>query len=265
MSDLAPQSPLTWHTTNIKTAAALGYLQFPIRTQISQDERSGKVHTQFFMGEQSVGTTPIHSRSRILAAWASGDLAKLEPLHPFLQGLRAEHNNELLLDAEKQGRRIRLVYVANAHACEYRDGEELPELVHAKLVFKLADRSLVAALGTLGVPVIKIEPDGNRCIYTLPLEGHPLKQRDGSEQRYNGLNLSVRQEGSRDLALELRDPTHPLLAAYGARQVHIQIAKHLKAERRILVIRPEGTQRKAFITDNATGRVMDKVTEHFEG
>lgn len=257
-------SSLTWHTLNTKIAAAFGALRMPIRTQVTQDERSGQVVTQFFVGQQSVGLTPPHDRALILYNWERGELQKSDPLHPFLQGLRAEHNNELLLDAEKKGRRIRLVGVDGSHATEYRDGEELPEMVTAQMVFRLADRSLVAALGTLGIPVIKIEHDGKRYIYTLPIEGHPLKQRDGSVQRYNGLNLSVRQEGSRDLALELRDPAHPLLAAYNTRQVHIQLVKHLKSEARMLILRPEGTQRKAFVTENATGRVMDRVMEHFE-
>jgi len=252
-----------WQTQNTKLASALGQLQIPIRTQVTQDERTGKVLTQFFLGAQSVGVNPPWNRDWILQAWQNGSLEKEQPLHPFLQGLRVEHNHELLMDAVKQGRRIRLVGVADGYASEYRDGEELPEMQRAAMGFRLADISLVAALGTLGIPVINFEFDGKKHIFTLPVEGHPLKQIDGTVQRYNGITLAQRQEGSRDLLLELRDPRHPLVAAYGTRQVHQQLLRHLSQERRILLVRPEGTQRKAFITDNATGVVMDKVREHF--
>ncbi len=259
----ASQAVFSWHTKNTKLASALGYLQFPIRTQVNQDVRSGKVETMFFMGDTSVDVNPPYVRDFILQNWDAGTLAQAEPLHPFLQGMRAEHNFEMLMDAQKKGRRIRLVGVAGSHATEYRDGQELPELVNAAMVFRLADASLVAALGTLGIPVIKIEYDGKRHIYTLPVEGHALRQRDGSVQRYNGVTLAQRQDDCRDLLLELRDPRHPIVSAYGTRQVHQQLLKHLESEVEILCIRPEGTQRKAFVTINATGAVMDKVTDHF--
>lgn len=252
----------SWQTTNTKLASALGQLQIPIRTQVSQDDRSGNVTTQFFMGDKSVGINPPYVRDFILQNWQKGTLEQTEPLHPFLQGLRSEHNFEMILDMQNRGRRIRLVGVAGSYATEYRDGAELPELVNASMVFRLADASLAAALGTLGIPVIKCEWDGKRHIYTLPIEGHPLKLLDGTVQRYNGVTLAQRQDDKRDLLMELREPKHPIIPAYHTRQVHQQLVKHLKEERRILCIRPEGTRRVAFVTDNATGTVMDRVNDH---
>ena len=172
-----------WQTTNTKLASCLGLLKLPLRTQVTQDARSGGVITQFFVGDQSIGGGRVYARDFILAAWKKGTLEVQEPLHPFLQGLRAEHNYDMLLDAQKQGRRIRLVGVAGSHAAEYRDGEELPEMLNASMVFQLADLSLVAALGTLGIPCIKKEWNGKHHLYTLPVEGHALKQRDGSGGR----------------------------------------------------------------------------------
>jgi hypothetical protein len=280
---MASAPVFAWQTTNTKLASALGQLRFPIRGQVTQDDRSGKVMTQFFIGDESIGTTPIYKRDFILQNWSAGALEKSEPLHPFLQGLRVEHNYDMLLDAQKQGRRIRLVGVADSFATEYRDGEELPELVQAPMVFRLADLSLAAALGTLGIPVIKIERNGDKHIYTLPVEGHLLNQYERTVKReavpwgtahaaegksavivgrYNGITLAQRQDGSRDLLMEIRNPGHPIVAAYHTRQVHQYLVKQIASERKIICIRPEGTQRKAFVTDNPTGSVMDKVNDH---
>lgn len=260
-------SHLAWQTQNTKEAACLGVLDLPIRTQRSVDEKTGREITQFFVGPQSVRRTPPYHRDTVLQAWKKGTLEKTEPLHPFLQGCRAEHNYEMLLDAQKRGRRIRLVGVgskgAQAMATEYREGEESPELVNAAAVFRLADLSLVAALGTLGIPCIKIEDTGKHHIYTLPVEGHLLRIPGGVLGRYNGVQIAARQEGKRDLLLEERDPNHPLVAAYGTRQIHGQLLKHIKDERRQMLVRPEGTKRMAIVSDNPTGRVMDILEEHF--
>lgn len=257
-----------WQTQNTKEAACLGVLDLPIKTQRSIESTSGREITQFFVGPRSVRRNPPYFRDAVLQAWKKGDLEKNEPLHPFLQGCRVEHNYELLLDAQKRGRRIRLVGVgpksgSAAFATEYRDGEEALELVNEPLIFRLADLSLVAALGTLGIPCVNIEFNGKHHIYTLPVEGHLLRQRDGSLGRYNGVNLCQRQEGKRDLDLELRDPSHPLVSAYGTRQIHGQLLRHIKDERRLMLVRAPGTQRMAIVSDNPTGRVMDILEDHF--
>lgn len=256
--------PAAWQTDNTKLAAALGLLQFRITTQVSVDSRSGKTYTQFFVDAESVDSK--YQLGPLLANWHNGTLEKGAPLHPFLQGIRSEHNYDCMLDAQgPQQRRLRLVGVANGHATEYRDGEELPEMINQKAVLQLADLSLVAALGTLGIPVIKREYNGKFNVYTVPVLGHPLRDRNGQVIRYNALEIAARMEqGKKPLKIEVTDPTHPLLPAYWTRQIHGQLLRHLGTEKKILVVRPEGTQRIAFISENATGRVMDKVNNHFK-
>lgn len=261
-------SQFAWQTQNTKEAACLGVLDLPIRTQRAVDARTGREVTQFFIGLTSVRRKPAYHRDTVLTAWKKGTLEQSEPLHPFLQGCRAEHNYEMLLDAQKTGRRIRLVGVgavkgAKAMATQYRDGEEEPELVNSLCVFRLADLSLVAALGTLGIPCIKMEHNGSYHIYTLPVEGRMLLMPTGELGRYNGIKISARQEGRRDLLLEEQEPAHPLLPAYGARQIHGQLLKHIKSERRQMLVRPDGSRRMAIVSDNPTGRVMDILDEHF--
>lgn len=261
-----------WQTQNTKEAACLGVLDLPIRTHRSREERSGREILQFFIGPESVRRRPKFNRDEVLKAWKTGDLEKTQPLHPYLQACRSEHNYEMLLDAQKTGRRIRLVGVGAeagkaAFATEYRDGEECAEMKDAQMVFRLADLSLVAALGTLGIPCIKMEWSGKHHIYTLPVEGLPLLIPNASSTnhqlgRYNGVNICIRQENKRDLELEARDPNHPLVSAYGARQIHGQLLRHLKDERALLFIRPPGCPRSAIVSDNPTNRVMDIVQDH---
>lgn len=261
-----------WQTQNTKEAACLGVLDLPIRTHRSREERTGREILQFFVGPESVRRRPKFRRDEVLRAWKSGELEKTQPLHPYLQACRAEHNYEMLLDAQKSGRRIRLVGVGAepgnpAFATEYRDGEEAAEMKAANMVFRLADLSLVAALGTIGIPCIRMEWNGRHHIYTLPVEGLPLllpapTVTDRRQGRYNGVQLCLRQEGKRDLELEACDPNHPLVSAYGARQIHGQLLRHLKDERALLFIRPPGCPRSAIVSDNPTGRVMDMVQDH---
>jgi len=253
-----------WHTSNTKLAAALGALTFPIRTQVYQDLRTGKVNTLFHVGDTSVNGR--HHRASLLEAWRNGGLVESEPMHPLLQGLRCQHNYELLLDAQKQGRRIRLVGVAGGRATEYRDGEEAAELQRTLHRWQTMDLSLVAALGTLGVPVIAIQQQGDRHLYTLPLEGHPLLQEDGTHQRMNALTLGQRSDpGRHELLLETRDPDHPLVAAYNARAVYVQLIRHLREEGRLIVHRPPGTGlgKMAITSDNPAENVKAKLFKHF--
>lgn len=252
-----------WSTTNTKLAAILGYLQFPIQPDKTLDERSGNIAIQFFIGDVSV-TEPAIGRDALLKDHKEGTLEAREPLHAFLQGCRVQHNYERLLEAQKTGRKLRLVGVGDSHATEYRDGQEVPEMVNAREIFRLADLSLVAALGTLGVPCINIEHNGIHHIYTLPVEGLPLRMSDGSVGRYNGLNLAMRQDGSKDLLLEARDPNHPLMHAYGVRQVHGQLRRAVERSVGQVLLRPEGTKRMAFISANAPAHTLDYVFKQFK-
>lgn len=255
-----------WDTSNTKLAANLGALGFPIKTQIIRDDRSGKSETHFYIGDVSL-YRPSLARDRLLKSWAAPKseerLETQDPLHPFLQGLRVEHNYEMLLDAQKTGRKLKLVGVGGSHATEYRDGEESPAMIFARDVIRIRDLSLAAALGTLGIPVVKIEGAGRDHTYTLPAKGHPLKLADGSVGSYDASVISRRVPGKIDLELETSDPDHPLVAAYNVRAVHVQLIKHLHEEKKLLWLRPPGTGRTALISEAATNRVLDRVQKHF--
>lgn len=264
-----------WRTPNTKLAAALGALGFPMTPEVDYDEHTGRESTEWKIGDRSAWHPALLSRDELLKQWKKGDLAKGDPLHPMLQGLSCEHNQEMLRDAQNKGRRIRLVGVRDSHATEYRDGQEASEMVNAAGLFQTEDLSLCAALGTLGIPVVKIEGAGAHHRYFLPLEGHPLRLPDGTVARYSSVWLARRftppedwpeaekRRCATDLQLEHDEPSHPVVSAYNCRRVHHQLLAVVRGFQRRIHLRPPGTSRAAIIGEKASDRVLDRVRQHF--
>lgn len=263
-------STLSWGTQNIAVASSLAAMGFPVRTQVAQDDRTGNVLTQFFFGQRSLFWSQYKLQA-VITSWKKEEMEKLDPLHPFLCGLRAEHNFKMLATAQRTGQHIRLVGDGQKCASKYEFGEELASLVNAKEVIVLNDMSLVAALGTVGIPVIKIESAGGHHTYTLPVKGHWLMdgpQLDGVDLpqaiQYDAVAISRRKEvGKLDLALEESDPLHPLVCAYNTRHVHNQLKRHLGQTKRRIIVRPPGTNRMAVISDNPAPHVLEAMQRHF--
>ncbi len=135
------------------------------------------------------------------------------------------------------------------------DHQTRREAVPAHLRVATTDRALAAGLVTIGAVPLAIDTAGDRAAYVfhpLALDGTalaPLLRRDARHARH--------------LALETEQPDHPLCAAYAGAWAKVQLARHLHGSPRAVILRAEGSQRRAFIAENATGRVMDKVTRFF--
>lgn len=253
----------TYQTQNTKIAAALGALQFPIQTDVAFDASSGKTLTTFTIGLRSADGRYADCH-KLVKDYENGELEKADPWHPFLCGLRCEHNYTMLQDAQHQGRRIRLVPVAGGFAAAYRDGDELPQFVFAKETIQLADLSLAAALGTLGIPVIRITGSKGSRMYTLPRYGHELTIHPSSEVRKWDAHVLAQRAtpGQLELRLELDEPSHPVVAAYNCRHVYNQLRRHLGQTGKLVLIRDPQTMRAAYVSENASGRVLDRVQRH---
>lgn len=268
---------LFWRTPNTKLAAVFGALGFPLTPERDYDERSGRSSLEWKIGDQSAFALYQHlpPRAPLLEQWKKGEMEAADPLHPFLQGLSVEHNVELLRDAQNKGRRICLKGVRGSHATEYRDGEEASDMLFTRRVMQTEDISLVAALGTLGIPVIKIEGGGQQSRYTLPEFGHPLRLPDGTVSRYSSIHLSRRftppddwtaEEKRRcagDLHLEHDEPHHPVVFAYNVRRVHLQLLREIRRFQMRIHLRPPGTCRVAIIGEKPSGPLLDRVQKHF--
>ncbi len=253
-----------WHTRNINLAAALGALMFPLRPQPYHDLRSGRVDTLFEVGAVSVNG--VWQRDPLVGKLGKKKLEVEDPLHPLLQGLRAVYNYEMLLGAQKTGQHLRLTGVADSHAAVYVEGQEIPEMVNAKALYKTADLSLCAAVGTLGIPVVKIEDaGGGRRFYYLPVLGHALRFRGQVLQHDVGV-LAERSEPGKcfDLKLETTDPAHPMVAAYNACAVRAQLKKALDETGRIIVHRHprQPLKKMATTTQNPALHVRERVGKH---
>lgn len=252
-----------WHTQNIDLAAALGAMLFPIRVGVKQDASSGRVLTMFEVGATSAQGD--HSRDFILGAMKDDRLEVENVFHPLLCGLRALHNYKLLLSSQNTGQHLRLVGVAGGFATEYREGQELPEMVNSKAIYQTADLALTAALGTLGLPVIRIgDAGGGRRLYSIPALGHALHFR-GEIIRHETIKLADRSApGSYDLRLETTDPLHPMVLAYNATAVRSQLKKALQDEGRVIVHRhPKAPNRTmAITTENPAENVKKLLRNH---
>lgn len=251
-----------WSTSDTNLATALAVLGFVIRTQIIKDDpdRSGRVDTHFFISDYSEDKK--YHRDALLKLWRGGDLELQDPHHPFLQTFRARRNVNYLLRALHSGTFIRLMGVANSHAAVYAEGTELPSLMDSNNRVTTLDLRLAAALGTVGIPVIKISGHGGRKEFTLPRYGHQMMLPGGGGV-YDAAELIKHQEGSRDLLLEQTQPDHPVVSAYNALRVYGQIKTHLSHETALIMLRPPGTSRTALVSENASGRVMDRARSHF--
>jgi len=243
-----------WPTHSLGLAACLGALGMPIRTDVVLDERSSEEVTTFYVGLQSLWNNL--GTDSLIAEWKSGRLETADPLHPFLCGLRACHNATALASSLRNEDQLRLLQVAADKATIYAKGEELPELRHAGELVETPDLNLVAALGVLGIPMI--EHEGG--LFRLPRFGHALMSMDGDWMNHDAQDLITRLRSGN---LEMDEPQHPLVSAYNARAVHEQITRHLNSTVRRVLLRKPRSVRSAFVPENASDDMLDRVQRHF--
>ena len=244
-----------WPTQSLSIASCLGSLGFPVRTDMVLDERSGEEVTTFYVGLQSLWNSM--TVDGLMSGWHSGSLQQADPLHPFLCGLRACHNANLLSSSLRNKQRIRLTPTEDEHATLYGEGDELPSLCEVDELIETADAGLVAALGVIGVPMV--EHAGG--LFRLPRFGHSVKLLDESWIRHDAQKLILEL---RHGDLERDDSQHPLVSAYNARCVHDQITRHLRATGRRVLLRKPRSLRSAFIPEQAGTDMLDRVQRHFK-
>ena len=186
--------------------------------------------------------------------WHSGSLEQADPLHPFLCGLRACHNANMIASSLRNEDRIRLTLVGDGHATIYTDGDELPSLREADELIETTDAGLVAALGVIGIPMIEHE----NGLFRLPRFGHSVKAPSGEWMRHDAQALIEQLREGR-----LEQTQHPLVSSYNARSVHDQIRRHLHATGRRVLLRKPRSLRSAFVSEKASDDMLDRVQRYF--
>lgn len=161
-----------WTTTrDTRVAAALGTLGVPTRIKRTLIERKGEQTTRFYLALRGIDER-VRCTQTLLAQWKRGALESNQPAHPFLTVLRAFANRNMLLDCANKGEFVRLVRVPGTEVWQYvRGNEGLPGIAGHKEVIKTGDLKLAAALGVVGLPVLRIEGVHGSRQYFLPRYG----------------------------------------------------------------------------------------------
>ena len=258
----------TSSTKNTALAAAFGACGFPIRTTETEIvELRHSIKTRFFIGETSQWLKL--DRQGLHESYASGKLLKADPLHPFLQALRAAHNYSCILTMQHQAQRFRLARVVGSDssvsvdAWQYQLGEE-----DARLRFHRGPRTndlpLVAAMGVIGTPVIDFEGEPGRRLYVLPAYGLRCVDLPSAFPEWHTAQLIRRAvPGKPTLALEISNPQHPLCHAYQGAYTNAVLIAHCKKLARNVLLKAPNSKRRAHIPENPSADLLEDVRRHF--
>lgn len=249
----------SWSTKSTALAAAFGACGFPIRTNTTEIlELRQAIKLRFFVGAQSQWLAL--ERDPLRNAHATGALAKADPLHPFLQALRAARNYDVLLGMQQTGARVRLA-PAVPGAWHYEPGEEDARL---RLLPgpRTNDLPLAAACGVVGIPVVDIEGEQGRRLYRLAARG--LRSVELPQPEWETVRLIRRQvPGQPALALEQAEPQHPLCLAYQGAYSYAALLAHCKRLARNVLIKDPHSRRRALIPENPSADLLEDVRRHF--
>jgi hypothetical protein len=250
----------SWSTKSTALAAAFGACGFPIRTNATEIlELRQAYKLRFFIGAQSQWLAL--ERDPLREDHATGELAKADPLHPFLQALRAARNYDVLLGVQQTGTRVRLALSAPG-AWHYEPGEEDARL---RLLPgpRTNDLPLAAACGVIGIPVVDIEGEHGRRLYRLAERG--LRSVELPQPEWETVRLIRRQEpGKPALALEQHEPQHPLCTAYQGAYSYAVLLAHCKRLTRNVLIKDPHSRRRALIPENPSADLLADVRRHFK-
>jgi hypothetical protein len=248
-----------------KVAAVWAAVMGMVKTEVVVDDRSGKEETVFYLPLKGVVPGREVDLEKVWGQWKKGDLAKVDPWHPVLCGMRVEHNYEMLLEAQKSGLRLRLVSVDGGYASEYVEGEEPAGVKETRDYVETQDLSLVAALGTLGLPMVGLLGVPGARVYRVARVGHVLRMwPSGALVRWDARVLMERAGPEvLDLKLEAVEPLHPMVSAYNARYAAVKLKRHLGRAKKLVVYRQPRSMRQAVVTENASAEVMERVKGYF--
>ena len=159
-------------TLDKRVAAALSALGVIVKLNTTFRERTGVEKTRFHL---SLVSTDKRIRTRILLEdFKRGKLEAREPAHPFLTILRAYENARRILECAEKGTRIRLQQIGETGVWQYVDGTEgLPGNAGNVAVLRTGDLKCVAALATVGLPVLWIEGSKDKFTFYVSRFGPP--------------------------------------------------------------------------------------------
>lgn len=264
MSKPRPDASLanTLSVSNTKLAACLVALGFQCDCKPLMDVATEKTAREFIFRGGSIRPAFAALKLPIAKQWQD---KTLDLMHPLAVMMRAMHNYDRLQDMQQQSAVMNLRAVAAGRMTEYRrHSQPDPVSNFSPARIPCDDLALAAALGGVGIPVLDYEgPEGSRR-YWLPQHGYAIHRADGTPCLEDATQLMLRAPTLKDprhLALEDRDPLHPVVLAYDALEARAVLKKLLQRRAPLLHLR-DGDLR-GIATANHTGRVMDQLTRRF--
>jgi hypothetical protein len=239
-------------TRDTRVAAALANLQVPVDLKAVYDERTGREEATFFFEPHSPDGKFL--ADPILGGFRSGKLERTDPAHPFLTGLRAQVNRERQLDLANKGIRCRLVPVAQGAVWHYvpDPAAALPGCTEGEKVLRTGDLKLVAALGTVGFPVLHLRGSAPFFEWFLPITG---------PGGLDGIELLRRLRAPRETA----DNLHPFFLAYDCLVNRERLLDLLRTLHRKIHLHAKSSHRRAVISADAPKKEWDEVSRFFRG
>lgn len=209
-------------TTNTIYAAAFATLGMSVKTHRAHDLSTGDDGMSYTISAESLSNPALQTAS---LHWGllRGTLAKADPLHPVLDAVGTLRNRAAILRWIKRAHPYRL-HVHGQRAA-YVEGAEQSTLIPE---VKTDDLHLVAALGRLGVPLVKFTGTAPHHIFWLPAIGLDMAGYQCNVVK----TISTLRNGS----LEREEPQHPLHGCLLACRAYDALKKLMHAEPTMLTL-----------------------------
>jgi hypothetical protein len=243
-------------TKDTRVAAAFGTLGVPVRLKTTLIEQTGETVTRFFLGLVNIaGTVRTGALKR---QWEAGELEKTTPAHPFLTVLRAMENRVKLLDFLHQNVRCHLVETAAQGIWQYvPGGDGLPGVAGRPELFTTMDVKLVAALGVIGLPLLKVEGNAGNRKFWLPLRGAPHA---AGLPPIHAADFATAWRLDKE-SIPWADPFAQAMRGLRTRE---QLLDALKKEIALVMIRKPKSRKSAFIRADASPKAWDQMKDFFD-
>jgi len=267
MKSTQPQLASWARTTSPDIAAACSVLGIPIQVDQTIDAKTGRGWKTILLGLESVPSeaiggkivegapdpTPNFRTQSILGLIRKGELQKSDPHHPALDVLRACAAADCLQEACRSGMRYRLARVSGVQRFRFVPGEEPQTIKAAQAIWRTRDLKLAACMSVLGVPLTRIDAEGKNHAFLFSMLAYQLAP-------------DVPAIVPSDLALALRAGSlheqHPLLWMMQGLKNRDAILDFINGQRRMVMIRAEGTGRASLVPEDASSRTLDRVRQH---
>ena len=240
---------------NTQVAACFAALGFPVRIEKQMDADTGHTCATFFFRQATAPGFPPLRLGDVRRLYKSGDMETMQPHHRLLMGMRAMHNLNSLMDWLKQGRQQRLHAVNEGQFMVYTSGT-----AHTReaVMIDTGDIDACAALATIGVPVCAIDGYGHSHRFHIPAMGRDVV---GTHGVYN---VDAAQLLKELRAGNLDDFDDDFMAGYNALKARRELLGAVKDSRSSVLIRKPNSVRRAYVMENASGDMMDRVKRHFQ-